>query len=612
MKRFKRPAFCEADLKGLHDEAGNRLIFDWWCDDDDRPQYIASLRGKPTSFPSCAPQIIDPAPPLDQPTPQGFRDVFWVSNAAHIRKALTDTDNFSNIPYATLGGASFLLAMDPGQRYAGVDWHAEQKALVQHALHYETPQLLALAARSVDQAALNSLAASEFDLALFAEQAALRYTGQLFGYGFQDHGLLEDASRATYRALQYLAIGQHFVSEPATLPAAQQALGRLAGRTSQLMEDYTRLQRSPRRYGFEPTQGWPVGVQPWSELDLRELGQPILKVLPTIASKLSSRDRATIAATLLAGTLGNIQSAVCLVTQALLNGPDGELRALRAIDADKPAVFEERLKPYLAKLPPLPVLPRRTREKPVPLGCGQSIPAHTDCLLLLEAHAGCPQPEAHDAWSRIWGGVGGDPVAVHACLGREVAMPLIAALVQRVLKLPGLKAALDPLTGENLKVERLWGFACTRYPLRFERERERVQQNLIVSMRVKSPIAENAPRLRRLIAAGVPRIEHALAGFGHLHFAWFEFNDDDTHLVLRTIYDGQFEAYIKYFALRAGDLFDGLFDFLEDAPQRPIAEHPEEFIETIRRHNRAPLAGYLFSAYPRAEAAQIRSRVRPR
>ena len=614
MSRFNRPPFDPCATKSLGEEASNRLLFDWWCDEgepereSDRLQFIASLKGKPTPFRSRAPLQNDPAPPLNRWAPQGFRDVYLLTEPAHVRQALTDVTTFSNIPYAALGGASFLLGLDPGKGYKGIDWHAEQKALVTQALASYSPEWLRLLAkRAVEQAALTSLARPDFDLAQFSEQAALRYMGLLFGYGFQDHPLLEDASRATYRALQYLAIGQHFVSEPGTLPAAQQALGRLVNRTSLLMDDYTRLERSPRIHGFQPGTKWPEGVQPWSELGLSSLGLPLLKLLPTLPGPLSGRDRATVAATMLAGTLGNIQSAVCLLTQSLTNGLADELEALRVASIDK--VLEDTLERRMATLPPVPVVPRRTR-KNVTLNSGifgeVTIPAGTDCLLLLEGKPGCVHAPTTESCPRIWGDVADHASAPHACMGHALSMPLIAALMRHTLNLKGLKSALDPLTGEVLQVERLWGFACTRYPLRFDRERVRVQQNLIVSIRIKSPVSENSAHLRRLIAAGVPRIEHALTGFGHLHFAWFEFSDDESQLVLRTIYDGQFEAYVQYFALRVGDLFDGLFEYLEDAPPRPVAEHPQEFVEAIRRHNRAPLAGYLYSAYPRVGADQVR------
>ena len=652
MSRFKRKRFDRQELDSkTHDEARNRLLFDWWCDDgdhegegsrrrgSDRLNYIASLHGEPTEFPSRAALQNDPAPLLTEPAPQGFRKVFLLSNPEHVRQALTETAMFGNppyesaafgnLPYAALGGASFLLGLDPGPGYNGVDWHAQQRKLIDHALGlYCAGGLRELARKAVAEAALTCLARPEFDLALFAEQAALRYVGRLFGYGFQDHALLEEASRATYRALQYLAVGQHFVTEPGTLPAAQQALGRLVARTSELMDEYTRLQRTPHRHGFEPGRDWPEGVQPWSEVGLREpLGEPLLKRLPDLEApgpppskpdeRLSGRDRATIAATLVAGTLGNIQSAVCLLTQSLLRGPADERKAASAredananVDAALLCQLAASLEQRMAKLPPVPVLPRRTRCDVV-VG-GVKIKAGTDCLLLLEGQPGCVHAHTAAACPRVWGGVIGSTKAPHACLGQALSMPLIAALVRHTLCLKGLKPALDPLTGEVQKIQRLWGFGCTHYPLRFDRERVRTQHNLIVAMRVKSPISENAMRLRRLIAAGVPRIEHALMQYGHVHFAWFEFSDDDSQLVLRTIYDGQFDAYVKHFATRVGDLFDGLFEYIEGAPPLPVSEHPNEFAETLRRNNRAPLAGYLYSANPRAEAEQIRKLMGPR
>ena len=65
MSRTVRKKFNVAELaEQKHDEARNRLLFDWWCDEGellgeadhrrlgDRWRYIASLNGKPTPFPS--------------------------------------------------------------------------------------------------------------------------------------------------------------------------------------------------------------------------------------------------------------------------------------------------------------------------------------------------------------------------------------------------------------------------------------------------------------------------------------------------------------------------------------------------------------------------------
>jgi cytochrome P450 len=605
MKRFDRPPFKATDLSAQKtDELKNRLIFDWWCDETDRPLYVDSLKGVPTPIPSRALRQPgdDPAPPLTVPVPQGYRSVVLLSDPDHVRLALTDDKKFSNRPYAALGGAAFLLAQDPGAGDQGIDWHDEQQKFIKAALEYQRSGLQQLATLAIAQAEPLSLAQPRFDVADCAEQAALRYMGLLYGYAFQDHILLQEASRATYRALQYLAIGQHFVTEPGTVPAAQQALGQLVARNSELMEDYQRLHRAPRLYGPPVLREWPRGVQPWCELGLaRPLGLPLLRRAPDLDCRLSGRDRATVLATLLAGTLGNVVSAVCLLVRSLLEGPKSEWNKVRAIS--DPAKLELDLERRLARMPPVPVVPRRALID-MTLG-GVDIEVGTDCLVLLQGKpGGCPHADEDAACPCIWGDVakGTQPPAIHACLGRELSMPLIAALVQRTLNLQGLKRARDALTAEPLELERLWGFACTSYPLVFQRERMRKQQNLIIAMHVKPPISENAANLRRLIAAAVPRIEHVLNGFGSVHFAWFEFTDDDAQLVLRTLYDGQFESYIQYFAINAGDLFDGLFEFLEGAPPRPVAEHPQEFIEALRRYNRVPLGGYLYSAHPSCEA----------
>lgn len=598
--RFDRPPFDFAAYQACtNDEQRNRLLFDWWCDDDDRAQLIAAMQGRPFEAPGRVPRQNDPAPLFTQPAPQGFKPVYFIPDALHVKTALTDHAKFSNIPYATLGGAAFLLAQDPGPGFGGTDWHAEQRGFIGTLLGpYQAHALRQLADFAVADAELTALVQPEFDLARFAEQAALRYAGRLWGYGFQDHGLLEDTARATYRALQYIAIGQYFATEPTTLPAAQQALGRLVERTALLMQDYAQLDRAPRRHGHAPARGWPRGVLPYSESGLSTLGEPMLLAAGRAAGLLNGRDRAAVLATLLAGTLGNVQTAACRLVHKLLAQP-GERERVARLPLHR---FEAEVAALLSTLPPVPVVPRRTRDQPVQLGA-TTIPADTDCLVLLEGAPACPHAGQAGASPHVWGGVAAStqPQAPHTCLGQALSVPLIAALVWRTLRLPGLKDALDPLTGEVLKPRRLWGFACTSYPLVYERERRRRHQNLIVSMRVKSPVAEHAPLLRRLIASAVPRIEHELRGFGSVRHAWFEFSDDDTRLVLRTLYEGSFESYIQHFALRAGDLFDGLFEHLEDAPPRPVAEHPHEFVETIRRYNRAPLAGYLFSIEPPQE-----------
>lgn len=584
---WPKKAFDAAELQGLGPSLRNRLIWDWWCDDGTRRDLLAHWGDQVQTIPSRWPRQDDPAPPFTQPSPQGHRCLHLFLHRDSVNTVLRDAHRFSNQPYAALGGAGFMLAQDPPPPGGGPNWQAIQHRVVKAALgKYPLAELRLLAKRAVRQASLGTLTVERFDLAAWAEQAALRFLGQLAGFGFQDHALLEDCARATYRALHYLSFAQHFVSEPGCLPAGQQALARLSQRASALMTEYAELRRNPRAFEPAATACWPVGVQPWSELNLSGLGEPLLQKFAALDGPLSGRDLATIAACLVAGTAGNLVNAACdlgpwVVDEALT------LRDQPPSDDDLEQTVRERLQAR----PPIRVVPRRVRGDTVVLQ-GVTLRDDDDILLLLRDDA-ANQSSCPHAWGQTQQGD-----AVHACLGDRLATVLLAALVRELAALPALRRVLDPLDGLPQGIEREWGLIANRLPLAHDRERRCGHHNLIVSMRVKAPMSENAAKLRRLIATGLPRIEHVLRDFGQVHFAWFEFSDDDSRLVLRTIYDGDFDGYLSFFAQRAGDLFDHLFDYLEDAPPRPVRQHPLEFIDTIRRHNRTPLAGYLFSRTP--------------
>jgi cytochrome P450 len=591
MPRHDRPPFDITKLQTLGPEQQTRLLFDWWCDDDDREFFLDEPQ-RDLFFRSRSQVQDDPSPPRVPPPQQGHALVALVTQPAVVASALANSSDYSNIPYAELGGASFMLALDPGGSGA-TQWHQEQRQAATAALGaFSGTQLEAAAQCATDQAAIVSLAAPLFDLAEFAEQAALRYFGLVFGYGTSDHLLLEDAARKGYRALQYLIVGRHFVSEGATLPNAQQALARLAARTDALVDEYASLLRAPRKPmqpgKRRPADDWPVGVQPWSELGLSSLGQPVLRDLPRHAGKLSGQDLCNLVGGLLVGMVGNVQTAVCLMVQQLF--ADQDVERVRKLKRTQLLPEVRRL---LALRPPVPFLPRRTL-KAVKVG-GVDVAAGIDCILALRPSQdhGCP-----------WG-EGRNPQGIHACLGRAFVEPLLVAVLHRVLALPDLDQRLDALTSELLKPQRLWGFGCTSYPLRYRRDKQRVQQPLIVVMPVKPPLAENVERLRRIVRGAAPRIESVLRKSGMVHVAWFEFMEGDTQLALRTVYDGDFDAYILHFAENAGELFDQLFECIEGASPMPVAEHPYEFVETIRRFNRAPLGRYFYSAYPRLKVPEI-------
>jgi hypothetical protein len=99
-------------------------------------------------------------------------------------------------------------------------------------------------------------------------------------------------------------------------------------------------------------------------------------------------------------------------------------------------------------------------------------------------------------------------------------------------------------------------------------------------------------------------VERALMDARNVHFAWFGLVENETHLAMYTVYDGDFDAYVEHFALKV-PLFDEQFRYLDGAPPTPIRLHPKEFVDMIRKYNREPLGGYFYSAYPQAGVAGI-------
>ena len=219
---------------------------------------------------------------------------------------------------------------------------------------------------------------------------------------------------------------------------------------------------------------------------------------------------------------------------------------------------------------------------------------------------------------------------MHQCVGQHLAWPLIYEVVRQVLLLPGLAQKIqsdipDPdddepsepnekiesENGEPAQLKKIWGAMARPYKLRYQRDRRLNQQPLFVVLPIKEPVQENARKLEALTQAGAHIVEQSLAESGIVHFAWFaliEF-ENRTCLALSTVYDGDFDAYVEHFASKV-PLFDKQFEFLDVKQPTPITQHPKEFVEIIRKYNRAPLAKYFFSAYPLVSVAEVKNSTR--
>ena len=583
----------DPSLEKLEDKIGeallNRRLRSWISDDRQRGMLLDLIdkeKGGELEIPSRDTGYRDSDSwGLEQPRPlldPLHKKITLVTHRDKIEQILGDRKNYSNRIYAELGGGNFMLALDPEFGTA----HKAQREAYCSSFRTDDKTLRDLSRCACEAAAIMSLRAPEFDLAQFAEQAALRFSQKLLGYALADFRLLESALRAGYRALVYQVLGRHFATDPTTIPLAKAAMAQLLKRTSDLIDAYA--------------------VDDEDELkgtDDRAVPTGHKRVLPRLAkleSNLNGEQRAILAVGAAFGTVGNVQAAACIVVKSLFATPTlfeiaQNLAQLEPTETSGQYEKQWRflVEQALRENPPIAFLPRLEVDLH-----GVAIKEYLLALGGGTRGGKCKQEED----PLIWGLPGGAP---HWCVGRKMAWPLIIEIVRHVMGLPALEERLDAEDASVIGLKKRWGFACESYPLTHQRDRRVAQASLNVAMRIRPPVKDNADRLREVIRSGAPRIEEALREARHVHFAWFELIESDTVLVLHTVYDGPFSAYIQHFALRVGDVFDSLFECIENPPPTPVDKFPNEFVAHIQRYDRAPAMGYFFSAYPNSEVARI-------
>jgi hypothetical protein len=135
-----------------------------------------------------------------------------------------------------------------------------------------------------------------------------------------------------------------------------------------------------------------------------------------------------------------------------------------------------------------------------------------------------------------------------------------------------------------------------------------VQKPLTLVMSVR-PEAREALRAEVDQLQALPREENpvitALDSLGTVHFARFVFLDDERLAVITT-YDGDFERYIMDFVDHIGPVFDQLLRHVVDPPPLPVQQHPDAFLDYVRRHDLG-CVGHFYSAYPTRSVLDIRA-----
>jgi cytochrome P450 len=514
-------------------------------------------------------------------------DVYFLTAREHIEAALGAG---SVAPYAALdSGGRFMLGQDEFGRQPECP-HAKQRKIAVDALRLDESTIKACVDAAVARAMVLPQKAHGFDLVKdVAEQAALRLVALVFGLPAKSHVLLEQAMRATYTRLTFQIIGRHFVPDDGLPPSDSDAARDLRARLEDLVD---------RAAGLADPQEW------WD----RRVIEPQHSVTARLAEALGATSEETkiVVLGLIAGTIGNITSAVAntidhffrasdasgtkLIDQATRAARRGEFETVKTLVED--AVRCRPPAPFLARTA---VADLRLRHP----GGGADVVAPAGSHLLLAL--GADPPADVDL---LFGGAAGDSALPHNCVGRHLAWPLIYETVNQVLMLPGLAREIDPATQRPRPLVKRWGAICQSFPLCYRRDRRLNQQPLFLVLPIKAPVAENAAKLELLTRAGAPVVERALNDARNVHFAWFGLVENGTHLAMFTVYDGDFAAYVEHFALKV-PLFDEQFKYLEGAPPTPVRLYPKDFVEFIERHNRKPVAGYFYSAYPQVGVAGI-------
>jgi hypothetical protein len=570
----KLSQFCEAAANPI---AQNSMLFSWLRDDAQRAELYRELRlaGFPVlrfkSMLRSSEEVWPPSPDVLN------QDVYLLSRKEHVETALK---HYSVAPYRELdSGGRFMLGLDDKQA------HWKQNDAAWAALRFTSQEIEACAREAVRRASVLPLTHDGFDLPNdLAAPAAAHFMGLLFGFRDEAYGVLFQLAVGAYRRLVFQIVGRHFVPDSGLPPLNSADVEKLK---QKLRDEIILASSRPQR--DEPD--WP--------------GQPNESAIERLVrgyANPASEEMLVLTAGVIAGTVGNVSAAASIAIDYFFTCKDRDGRPL--LEGAKEAarrdagLLELLVMEALVRNPPAPFLARTSvdpsqipRDEIVYFRYeNRNVPVRGGAHVLLAMGAATKE-------TLVFGGPPGTPEFMHRCIGKHLAVPLVCEIVRTVLLLPGLNRKIDSGNDQPVKLEKQYGAICKPYKLQLQRDRRLNQQPLHVVLPIKAPVKENAEKLRQITRMGASIVDDALNRRKHVHFAWFMLVENETHLAMMTVYDGNFDAYVEHFAVDV-PLFDEQLKYLEGAPPTPTSKYPKEFVEWIREHNRPPLSGYFYSAYP--------------
>jgi hypothetical protein len=112
---------------------------------------------------------------------------------------------------------------------------------------------------------------------------------------------------------------------------------------------------------------------------------------------------------------------------------------------------------------------------------------------------------------------------------------------------------------------------------------DNVQRPMNLVMPLRYPITGGRAEATRTLTRATDEILVGLNNVGTVHFA--RFTIVKGALCMFSVYDGDFEGYIRDFISSIGTSFDQIMDLVKNPPATPCAEHADEFIAWVGDHD---------------------------
>jgi hypothetical protein len=112
---------------------------------------------------------------------------------------------------------------------------------------------------------------------------------------------------------------------------------------------------------------------------------------------------------------------------------------------------------------------------------------------------------------------------------------------------------------------------------------DNVQRPMNLVMPLRYPMAGGRAEATAVLTSATDEILVGLNNVGTVHFA--RFTIVKNALCMFSVYDGDFQGYIRDFISAIGGAFDAIMNLVRDPPPIPCAHHVDEFIEWVREHD---------------------------